>query len=182
MKINISTIDKVFHAKKSSVETMELKGYQLVKELFADSSGLGAENEPALTRGQFITELTALLKEYGELTAKITGAGQFQVYVGLFKKTARPSGKIIANNTLEILEKDKRIIRLYDTNILIFEKDKITVNTGGFNTRTTATRINEILPYGFVHRKNWEIYWNYNGKDHKLVDNQLSVKLSELKG
>ena len=49
MKITLETIDKVFHAKKSSAETMELKGYKFIDRLFVDSSGLGSPDELALT-------------------------------------------------------------------------------------------------------------------------------------
>ena len=180
MKITLATINKVFHAKKSSAETMALKGYTLIDRLFVDSSGLGSSDELALTKDQFLVKLTELLKTHYELTAKIIGEGQFQVYVGLFKKTARPTGKIINNNTLENIDKTKRIIRLYDTNIITFEKDKITLDSGGFNTRTTTARMNEYLTYGSVYRKNWELIWNYKNIEHKFSNNQLVINLNEL--
>jgi len=89
MRITKDNINDVFKAKKASVETMELKGFELIKELFADNSGLGASDELALTRNQFIKEVEQLVTENGSLTAKITSEGQFQVYVGLFKKTGQ---------------------------------------------------------------------------------------------
>ena len=78
------------------------------------------------------------------------------------------------------MEKARRIIRLYDTNIITFEKDKITLNSGGFNTRTTTARMNEHLTHGNVYRKNWELIWNYQNKEHKFIDNQLVINLNEL--
>jgi hypothetical protein len=57
------------------------KGYELVKEFFVDNSGMGAENEPALTFEQFIA--TAWNKDWGY---GITDCGQFQIYVGAYKK------------------------------------------------------------------------------------------------
>jgi hypothetical protein len=58
------------------------EGFELVESHFVDSSGFGAEDEPALTFGQFI----------GKLNTKngyaITEVGQFQIYIGEFKKTA----------------------------------------------------------------------------------------------
>lgn len=86
MIITKSTIDKVFQAKQASVSDMEAKNYTLVKEFFVDSSGFGASNELALTVDNFKNELSKLLTEHKKLTAKITGVGQFQVYVGLFSK------------------------------------------------------------------------------------------------
>lgn len=56
------------------------KGWEKVDELFCDSSGMGAENEMALTYNQLIEKLEAG-KGYA-----ITQAGQFQVYVGVFEK------------------------------------------------------------------------------------------------
>lgn len=176
MKITLDTMDKVFRAKKSSVETMELKGYRLIEEFFVDSSGFGADYELALTKENFLVKLTELLKEHGQLTAKITGNGQFQVYVGLFKKNTRAVGKIVGNNTLEIKKDHKRIIRLYDTDILTFlDNGKIVFNSGGFNTRTTTARMNEFLYKGYVYRKNWELMYHYNGKDYKFENDTLTV-------
>lgn len=58
----------------------ELKGWKKVKEYFVDSSGFGSESEPALTPKQFV----AKVKEgFGYA---IVSEGQFQVYVGEFKK------------------------------------------------------------------------------------------------
>ena len=56
------------------------KGYRLCKKYFVDSSGLGAEDEPALTIDRFIKCLKP-----GRGYAVIE-AGQFQVIVGEFKK------------------------------------------------------------------------------------------------
>lgn len=55
------------------------RGFKLVRELFVDSSGFGATNEPALTQGQFYQELKP---GFGYAVIE---AGQFQVYVGEFE-------------------------------------------------------------------------------------------------
>src|ERR1700677_2804540 len=102
MNITLSNYEKVFGAKTSSIETMELKGYELVEELFADSSGFGQDDEMALSVNQFEARTKELLKEHGSLTAKITGQGMFQVYVGFFKKTGKKVSKTIASNVLLI--------------------------------------------------------------------------------
>ena len=56
------------------------EGWEEVNTYFVDSSGCGATDEPALTSEQFIAELKV---GYGYA---ITEVGQFQVYIGEFKK------------------------------------------------------------------------------------------------
>lgn len=56
------------------------KGWTLVETHFVDSSGFGAEDEPALTPEQFKKRLKV---GYGYA---IVEAGQFQAIVGEFKK------------------------------------------------------------------------------------------------
>ena len=58
------------------------KGWELEEELFVDNSGWGREGEPALTLDQFTRKIKA---GYGYATI---GHGQFQVWVGVFKKIA----------------------------------------------------------------------------------------------
>jgi hypothetical protein len=165
MKITYNTIDKVFGAKLCSVDTMQLKGYELVEEYFVDSSGLGEENEPALTKSQLEYKLKRLLDkpEYKNgLTAKITGQGMFQVYLGLFKRTGKSRMRKVANNTYIIESENGFKIRFHDTDI--FEKlpgGAYLLNSGGWNSKTTKERLSE-----WVHRetgarfyqKNWEWY------------------------
>ena len=57
-------------------------------QLFVDSSGFGAEGEPALTLAGFRRELKRLLREHAGQTLgfAVVQAGQFQVYVGVFAK------------------------------------------------------------------------------------------------
>jgi hypothetical protein len=166
MKITKETWRKVFASKLVDIETMELKGYELVENLFVDSSGFGAPDEPAMTsRGegsQFEREVLALLETHGSLYATITNAGQFQVYVGLFKKTGKSRSKKIANNTLRIeLQDGGYAIRFHDTNVLTFSADgkSVKLDSGGYRTRTTKERMSEYLPEGLsITQKNWEWY------------------------
>ncbi len=59
-------------------------GWKLVDAIFCDSSGIGEEGEPALTRSQLWRRLEQDLdKGYGYA---IIGVGEFQVYVGVFRK------------------------------------------------------------------------------------------------
>ena len=55
-------------------------GWKLIDRLFVDNSGFGAQNEPALTAEQFIEKV----KE--GLGYAIIEEGQFQLYIGVFKK------------------------------------------------------------------------------------------------
>lgn len=161
MRINSSNWRRVFKAKECSIETMELLGYELVEELFADSSGFGCDDEPALSVTQFERRVQELVQEHGTLTAKITGVGQFQAYVGFFKKTGTAQAKRIASNVLLIDKGNgKRIIRLYETDILTDNGDgTITVENGGYATRTTHKHINEFSNL-YANAKDFETYIN----------------------
>lgn len=150
MKITISNIDLVYKAKQASIETMELKGYKLIENIMVDNSGFGRDEELAYTRGQFESHLINLLNEHGSLTAKITEVGQFQVYIGLFKKVGKAKAKKIANNTLRIDDGNGNYrIRLHDTDIITYKDGVYTLNNGGYATKTTKSRMNQYLPPKF---------------------------------
>ena len=61
--------------------------YKEVEELFCDSSGFGASYEPALTKEQATKRVQEIFKEHQgtQLYSAITGVGQFQVYVTIYK-------------------------------------------------------------------------------------------------
>lgn len=142
---------------------MRLRGYELVEELFyVDNSGFGVSDELALTIPYFEQKGKALLTEHGSLYTAITNAGQFQVYVGFFKKTGKSKSKKVANNTLEIDHGNgKSSIRLHDTDILTFENGKVTLDSGGWQTVTTKQRLNRFLPSGYrITQKNFEWFVN----------------------
>lgn len=86
MKITKNNIDDVRKSKKASVESMAKKGYRMIDELFCDSSGFGAEDELALTYSQLKAKLSEILAENPVIYTKITNAGQFQIYLGIFLK------------------------------------------------------------------------------------------------
>lgn len=56
------------------------EGFEMVQEFFVDSSGFGQEDEPALTFTQLIDKLDP------EMGYAITSVGQFQIYIGEFRK------------------------------------------------------------------------------------------------
>lgn len=164
MKLTLSNMQDVYKSKQVSIETMQYKGYELIENLFVDSSGFGAENELALTPSQFEKELTRIINENGGMVyATITDVGQFQIYVGMFKKSGVKRSSRIANNTLEILDSEgnRKAIRLHDTNILIYENDYIILDNGGWQSKTTKERMNEYLPQSvYISQNNFTWYVN----------------------
>lgn len=59
--------------------------FEEVETLFCDASGFGSNREPALTKQQAIEATERLIEEHGTLYSGLTGIGQFQVYVTLYK-------------------------------------------------------------------------------------------------
>ncbi len=57
------------------------KGWRLVERLFVDKTGLGGEDEPALTFGQFLHQVRRAGPGNGYA---IVDEGEFQAYVGRF--------------------------------------------------------------------------------------------------
>lgn len=178
MKITLNNLNDVYKSKVVDQKTLELKGYRLVKDFFVDSSGFGAPDEPAFTKNKFHEELTNFIKENGACHSFITGVGQFQVYVSLFKKDGEKRAKNVTCNTLRIETEDGYIIRLHQTDIITVTKDKIIFNTGGWETRTTARRMNEFLPLsGMIYQRNWEFHFeDSQGKVYKFEDGRLEIK------
>lgn len=181
MKITMHNIADVFGAKASTIETMQLKGYELVEEYFVDSSGFGLDSEPAYTVDQFLGKLGELLtrEEYANgLTAKITSQGQFQVYVGLFKRVGKSKMRKIANNTYRIeTERGGYKIRLHDTDIfeciplrnggVVYKLD-----SGGWHSKTTKDRISDHLQDRLgvgMYQKNWEWYIGDYGDSEPIL-------------
>lgn len=70
-----------------NIGSYEPDGYTEIDELFVDSSGLGADDEPALTINQLNKRLVNLYNDHGEFAAAITGAGQFQIYITIYKRS-----------------------------------------------------------------------------------------------
>lgn len=62
------------------------ENYEEVETLFCDSSGFGSEREPALTKEQATARANDLVEQHGKLFSGLTGIGQFQVYVTLYKE------------------------------------------------------------------------------------------------
>ena len=56
------------------------------KRMFVDKTGMGDENEPALTIQQLLNRLYSLYDEDSSLGFAITEEGPFQAYISVFKK------------------------------------------------------------------------------------------------
>lgn len=155
-------------------------GYKLVNTYFVDSSGFGSRGESALI---FVDFLNKVKKDfyYG-----IKESGQFQVYIGEYKKLTSlekqrikevngiVSSKIIKRNLKTILTVYKngdKVLRLVNTDIIKWQGDKIILNSGGWDTVTTRARFNEFLPNGiWVFRKKAKTFIQYNGKELEFFD------------
>jgi hypothetical protein len=177
MKITSANIQDVFKSEKLSCEMAKLKGYELIQEFFVDNSGWDSSNEPALTPDRLIRELADVLKENHSCYSFITNAGQFQVYVGIFKKVKRSAEgvKKIAPNTLRIENEGGYSIRLYDTDIISvnLKNNTVILNSGGFNTSTTRKRISQFLPFdGTFYQKKGNWYIRRNEKDYLVKENE----------
>lgn len=150
-------------------------GYELVNTYFVDNSGFGDNSEPALPFNRFLDKVKA------DFYYAIREAGQFQVYIGEYRKVNRK--KIcqdlgIANSKL--ISKSCRVInyingnktiKLYATDILQFIGNKIILNTGGYKTVTTKARINQFLPNNIrVYQKNRQWFIDKAGQKLEFFD------------
>ena len=157
MKITKSNIEDVFRSKYCTIESAKLQGYELIENLFCDSSGFGTINEPALTKKQLVLKIQEILDDNPEVYTFLTEQGQFQVYIGVFKKNGKRLVKKVANNTTKRWENGELIIRLHNTDILKFKDGAVVLNSGGYKTQTTKGRINQfLLPGYWVEQKNYE--------------------------
>jgi len=69
------------------------KGWEKVNELFCDSSGFGRDSEGALSVGQLQSELLKRLEAKDTFGYAIVEAGQFQAYVGVYRKVTVKAAK-----------------------------------------------------------------------------------------
>ena len=86
MKITKNNLEDVFKSKIKSIEGVEASGYKFIENCFVDSSGWGAENEPAMTVEQFTKRIEELVNTHEVIYTYITNAGQFQVNMGVYVK------------------------------------------------------------------------------------------------
>jgi hypothetical protein len=83
-------------------------------------------------------------------------------------------GKLIAHKTRKFEEPDGSWrVRYHATDVVSYnaKTHTYTLNTGGWNTMTTAKRMTEHLPSGYyVFRKNWVLYVHTPNGDKELKD------------
>jgi hypothetical protein len=65
------------------------KGWKLVDTWFCDSSGMGADYEPALSIRQLKAKLIAHAESAKQFGYALTEAGQFQIRLGIFERTPK---------------------------------------------------------------------------------------------
>ena len=144
-------------------------GYELINTYFVDNSGFGSDSEPALTVSSFLDKVKQGMHYV------ITSIGQFQIYIGEYKKVARKadfarlnilsSKKLNKNLRLTEYNNGDKSLVLYSTEIVKQQGNKIILNSGGYRTHTTKTRINEFLPKGcYVYQKNYTWYIHLQSK------------------
>ena len=63
--------------------------------LFVDSSGFGAEGEPALTQERFRAMLAAWLKRGEAIAIGVWEVGQFQVYIAVYRPPWSYQGEVL---------------------------------------------------------------------------------------
>jgi hypothetical protein len=90
--VELKDASDLFKAK--NLDGIDLKGYTEIETLFCDSSGWGSLGERALTKDQAIEAIQTLLDEAkGARYVGITGIGQFQVYITVYRKNANRARK-----------------------------------------------------------------------------------------
>ena len=159
----------------------EIYGYELTETFFVDNSGFGSDSEMALTFESFLSKVKAG-RYYG-----IKEAGQFQVYIGEYKKLLSGqlkkikddsgifSSKKVKNNTrLTIYKNGDKVLRLHNTDIIKWQDNTITLNSGGYDTKTTRARFNEFLPGQYrIFRKKGITYISNGQYSDKETETQF---------
>tara|TARA_R100001377_G_C3125486_1_gene87454 strand:+ start:83 stop:376 length:294 start_codon:yes stop_codon:yes gene_type:complete len=80
------------------------------------------------------------------------------------KELSKTRKRKLGNNTYLVVREDGGYgIRLHNTEVVIHYKDKIVLNSGGWCSTTTKSRMNEFTPFN-VYQKNFD--WFVNGKPY----------------
>jgi hypothetical protein len=153
----------------------DIFGYKLVKAYFVDNSGFCSNDEVAITFYRFLEQVKSGYY-YG-----IQEVGQFQVYIGEYKKVNR--AEIYVNEGIiksKLISKSCRVtnykngdfsVTLYTTEILRKKANKIILNAENWRTVTTKRRINEFLPQGiFLYQKDRKWYIDNRGVKLEFFD------------
>lgn len=85
------------------------------------------------------------------------------------KELSKTRKRKLANNTYLVVRDDGGLgIRLHNTEVVIHYKDKIILNTNGWYTNTTKSRIHEFSPFN-IYQRNYE--WFVDDKPYQ--DNMI---------
>lgn len=178
MKITNENINDIFKANKKNHEVVQGLGYELIEHIFCDSSGLGADDEPAKTPSQLTEHIKELLKKDNPIHVYITDTGQFQCYLSAYRKmskneTKRTEAKQLEGNTFLIVEGDKRTIFLYNTPIITEEDGALTLDHGGYETKLTKDRMSKYIGKA-MYQKDFKWYID-NGGEHIPYENGMTI-------
>jgi len=81
------------------------------------------------------------------------------------------SQKISKRARVTLYQSGKKVIKLYNTDILIMDNNKITLNSGGYRSVTTKARINQFLPCNIsVYQKDYNWYIKHDGNIIEFFD------------
>jgi len=93
--------------------------------------------------------------------------------------------KFIGNNTLEIQYKDgSKAVRLHNTDVITFTaNDTIILNSGGWKTPTTKSRISANLPRGWnLYQHNYKWYLkNYDTLEQITYFDKIEIDFNQIK-
>ena len=88
--------------------------------------------------------------------------------------------KIGSHATSVYTHEDTTYVKYHWTNVVSFNRDEITLNTGGYFTNTTKTRMNQTsnqFGLGFrVYQKNFDWFAEYNGKTFEFLKDELTLE------
>ena len=93
--------------------------------------------------------------------------------------------RVVAPNTVEYFKRDgTRVIRLHNTDILIFTPDgKITLNSSGWYTQTTKSRLNTFLPPNLrITQQKGLWYLHFNNQSYLFKDGMQILKNNKIIG
>lgn len=88
--------------------------------------------------------------------------------------------KVGAHKTLIYTDDEGYVcVKYHSTDVVKYNNDYIILNTGGYNTNTTKTRMNQ-ASYQFnlgyrVYQKDWEWYVEYREHLFHMVDNRITL-------
>ena len=85
-----------------------------------------------------------------------------------------------SHKTSVFTHENTTFVKYHWTNVVSFNEDTITLNTGGFETNTTKTRMNQTsnqFNLGFrVYQKNFDWFVEYAGKTFEFLSNELVLE------